>query len=218
LRLFAISDIHGCLKPFRELVVNVIDLKKTDRLILLGDYVDRGAESRQVIDFILELKKTGFDVVVLRGNHEQMMLESWRNTDTLPLWFLNSGMATLESFGVRDVRDIPEEYMKFISDMPFYHEEHDLLFVHAGFNDSAPDPFSDNHSMIWECRPTYINRFLTDRIIIHGHRPRTVESVKKLIAESSRVIPIDTGCVYDHREGYGKLSALEVHSMTLYSV
>jgi serine/threonine protein phosphatase 1 len=55
-RLFAISDIHGCYKPFYELIVNTIELTKSDQLILLGDYIDRGEQSKEVIDFILELK------------------------------------------------------------------------------------------------------------------------------------------------------------------
>jgi Calcineurin-like phosphoesterase. len=55
-RLFAISDIHGCFKPFYELIVNCIKLKKSDQLILLGDYIDRGDQSKEVIDFIIDLK------------------------------------------------------------------------------------------------------------------------------------------------------------------
>jgi serine/threonine protein phosphatase 1 len=64
-RIFAISDIHGCFKPFYELVVNTIKLKKPDQLMLLGDYVDRGTQSREVIDFILDLEKNGFNVTAL---------------------------------------------------------------------------------------------------------------------------------------------------------
>ncbi len=94
-RLFAIGDIHGCFKPFYELVVNVIDLKKEDRLILLGDYIDRGFQSKEVIDFIIDLKASGFDVTPLMGNHEAMLLEAYADNGLLYHWYMNSGETTL---------------------------------------------------------------------------------------------------------------------------
>ncbi len=217
-RLFAISDIHGCFKPFYELVVKVINLKKDDRLILLGDYIDRGEQSKEVIDFIIDLKKSGFDVTPLTGNHEQMMLESFYNPDILPLWFLNNGITTLISFSTMDVRDIGLDYIKFLSELEYFYESGNILFVHAGFNDPDQDPFADRHKMIWECRFSYQNPILSGKTIIHGHRPKTIDYVKRLISEKSQVIPIDTGCVYDKELGYGNLSALEISSMTLISV
>jgi hypothetical protein len=72
--------------------------------------------------------------------------------------------------------------------------------------------------MIWESRLSYENPLLSGKTIIHGHRPKTISYVKKLISENSKVIPIDTGCVYEKEIGYGNLSALEVNSMTLFSV
>jgi serine/threonine protein phosphatase 1 len=71
--------------------------------------------------------------------------------------------------------------------------------------------------MIWESSLSYNNPILSGKTIIHGHRPKTVSYVKRLISEKSTVIPIDTGCVYDKVEGYGNLSALEIQSMTLFS-
>jgi serine/threonine protein phosphatase 1 len=93
-----------------------------------------------------------------------------------------------------------------------------LIFVHAGFNDLAPDPFSDKKSMIWECSFSYKNPLLSGKTIIHGHRPKTISYVNKLLGDQPLVIPIDTGCVYAKGTGYGFLSALEVNSMSLFSV
>jgi serine/threonine protein phosphatase 1 len=73
-RLFAISDIHGCYRTFYDLVIRKINLKKSDRLILLGDYIDRGDQSKEVVDFIIDLKEKGFDLTMLKGNHEAMLL------------------------------------------------------------------------------------------------------------------------------------------------
>jgi serine/threonine protein phosphatase 1 len=217
-RLFAISDIHGCYKPFSELVVNIIKLRRSDQLVLLGDYIDRGEQSREVIDFIMDLLTKGFNITMLAGNHEAMLIDSYYDEDQMPLWALNSGLSTLESFGIDDIRKIDSRYMEFFTRLEYYKIIKDVIFVHAGFNDSALNPFADNRSMIWESRPSYENPLLSGKTIIHGHRPKTISYVKKLISENSKVIPIDTGCVYEKEIGYGNLSALEVNSMTLFSV
>jgi serine/threonine protein phosphatase 1 len=217
-RLIAIGDIHGCYRPFYELVIKVIDLRKDDRLILLGDYIDRGFQSREVIDFIIDLKEKGFDIVPLTGNHEAMLLESYSDPGMLYLWSMNSCETTLQSFGIKDIRDIGKRYIDFFSRLKFYESLGNYLFVHAGFNDSEADPFSDKFHMIWESRPVYENPVLFGKTIIHGHRPKFVDYVQKLINEKSKVIPIDTGCVYEREMGYGFLSALEVNEMVLHSV
>jgi len=216
--LYAISDIHGCFTPFHELVVNILRLRKSDRLILLGDYIDRGNQSREVIDFIMDLIASGFNVTPLKGNHELMLTEALHNPVTLPLWMMNSGQTTLQSFGAESIRDIPPEYIEYIEGLGYYHKSGDFIFVHAGFNDNLKDPFSDRYTMVWESGFTYKNPLLSDFTIIHGHRPKSLEYIKKQIKEKSKVIPIDSGCVYGKAMGYGFLSALEVNSMNLISV
>ncbi|HEY5470180.1 MAG TPA: metallophosphoesterase family protein [Bacteroidales bacterium] len=217
-RLFAISDIHGCFKPFYELIVNTIKLTKSDQLILLGDYIDRGDQSKEVVDFILDLHKEGFNITPLAGNHEVMLIDSYYDPEMMPLWSMNSGMSTLESFGIQHIREIDNKYLEFFTRLEYYKIIDRVIFVHAGFDDFAVNPFEDKHGMIWECSLSYKNPALSGKTIIHGHRPKTISYVKKLIAKKSKVIPIDTGCVYEKQNGYGNLSALEVNSMTLYSV
>ena len=217
-RLFAISDIHGCFKPFYELVVNTIKLSRSDQLILLGDYIDRGEQSREVIDFIIELINKGYNITALRGNHEEMSLDSYKNPDLLPLWFMNNGISTLESFGIQDISEIESRYIEFFESLKYYIIIGDVIFVHAGFDDFALNPFENKHTMIWECSASYRNPLLADKTIIHGHRSKTISHVKNLISERSKVIPIDTGCVYAKEIGYGNLSALEVNSMRLFPV
>jgi len=217
-RLFAISDIHGCFKPFYELVVNVISLNKTDRLILLGDYIDRGSQSKEVIDFIIDLCDSGFNITPLAGNHEVMLCDAHYDPRTLPLWLMNSGTSTLDSFGIRDIRSIDPHYMNFFTKLKYYESFDNFIFVHAGFNDNATDPFSDRYSMIWNCLISYKNPVFLGKTIIHGHRAKTITFIRNLIKEKSAVIPIDTGCVYDREMGYGNLTALELNSMMLFSV
>jgi serine/threonine protein phosphatase 1 len=217
-RLFAIGDIHGCFKPLYELVVETIDLKKDDRLILLGDYIDRGTESREVVDFIIDLLATGFNITPLMGNHEAMLLESYVDPGMLYQWYMNSGETTLQSIGIQDIRDLEKKYLEFFSGLKYYESAGHFLFVHAGFNDHDADPFVDTYHMIWESRLFYENPVFQGKIIVHGHRPKTLEYVNKLIDGKSGVIPIDTGCVYGRELGYGYLSALDADNMKLLSV
>jgi serine/threonine protein phosphatase 1 len=217
-RIFAISDIHGCFNTFHELVINLLGLKKSDKLILLGDYIDRGDKSREVIDFIIDLTKKGFDVTPLSGNHEAMLIDAYLNPGMLPLWLINSGKDTMTSFEINDIRDIDNKYIDFFTGLKYFETIGDFIFVHAGFNDDAADPFSDRSGMIWECRLVYVNPAFSGKTIIHGHRPKTIAYVNKLISEKSKVIPIDTGCVYEKELGYGNLSALEVDTMKLISL
>jgi serine/threonine protein phosphatase 1 len=217
-RLFAISDIHGCFKPFYELVFNTIKLTKFDQLILLGDYIDRGNQSKEVIDLIIDLKREGFRITPLIGNHEVMLINSYYNQDELPLWLINSGLTTMESFHIKSIKDLDNLYLRFFIGLEYYKIIEDVVFVHAGFNDMALDPYLDKDGMIWECGLSYNNPMLSGKTIVHGHRPKTVSFVKKLISEKSKIIPIDTGCVYEKETGYGILSALEVNSMALFSV
>ncbi|MBK7956987.1 MAG: serine/threonine protein phosphatase [Bacteroidetes bacterium] len=76
LRTFIIGDIHGCCNTFQRLVLDEICIRKSDKIYCLGDYIDRGPYSKGVIDFILSLRKSGYHIHTLRGNHEQMLLNS----------------------------------------------------------------------------------------------------------------------------------------------
>jgi serine/threonine protein phosphatase 1 len=171
-----------------------------------------------VIDFIIDLKNSGFSVLPLAGNHEVMLLDSFYNPEILPLWLMNSGMTTLDSFGIQNIKEIDKHYLEFFTSLEFYTIIDNVIFVHAGFDDFAIDPFADKHCMVWECTTSYQNPEFLGKTIIHGHRPKRVSYVEQLIIEKSTVIPIDTGCVYEMELGYGNLSALEVKSMTLFSV
>ncbi len=217
-RLFAIGDIHGCFDAFRELAEYKIAIQKSDKVILLGDYIDRGHQSKEVVDYIIALQKDGFDIIPLIGNHESMLLGALHNDDLLPVWFQNGSTETLESFGIKSLSDLDHVYIDFFESLPYYFSFRQYLFVHAGFNDSICDPFSDKYQMLWARREKYTNSVLVDKIIVHGHSPIPLSVCKQLIHDNSRVINTDTGCVYADKVGYGVLSAIELHSMKLYSV
>ncbi len=213
---YAISDVHGCAKTFRYLVEEGIKLQPTDQLFLLGDYIDRGPDSKGVIDFILELRSRGIAVTTLMGNHELMLLESVKSTKYLPTWLRNGGQATLASFNVQQVADIPTTYLKFFNQLEYYKELDDYLLVHAGFNFQASNPFTDYESMVWIRNFKVDRQFTKGRRIVHGHTPI---GAAQIIANTTRpiapVINIDGGCVYSWPLGLGKLVALNLDTVEL---
>ena len=211
-RLFTIGDIHGCFDSLKELVQNKILLQKSDKLILLGDYIDRGDKSKEVIDYIIELRKKEFDIIPLMGNHEAMLLDAYKNEKNIPKWIQNSGDETLKSFKINSLKDIESKYIKFFKDLRYYYSFEDYLFVHAGFNNNVLNPFTDYYSMLWKCEESYTNPLLANKTIIHGHYPISVSKCEERVLSKLDVINIDTGCVYKDEEGFGRLTAYECNN------
>ena len=208
-RLFAIGDIHGCFDSLKELVENKIQFQKNDKLILLGDYIDRGDKSKEVIDFIMKLQEMGFDVVPLLGNHEVMLLEAYENEENISIWIQNGGNETIKSFEINSLKDIESKYIEFFKGLRYYYAFEDFLFVHAGFNDNVFNPFTDYYSMLWKCKEIYTNPLLLDKTIIHAHNPVSITKCEERVLSKHRVINIDTGCVYKDNEGFGRLTAYD---------
>ena len=135
---WAISDVHGCLKTLKKLVWEHIRLDTQDQLFFLGDYIDRGPSGAGVVDFIMELQNTGYQVYPLRGNHEQMLLDAWAR-------FQKEEAQEKQEKDFRQlVRDpsmvdtaqnclIPR-FEQWMNQLPHYYESGDFYLVHAGFN------------------------------------------------------------------------------------
>lgn len=213
-RRFVIPDIHGCARTFAALVFDVLRIRETDVLYLLGDYVDRGPRSREVIDLIWSLQRDGFIVYPIRGNHDEMFLQSCGSLDYFRMWILNGGRTTLESFGVEDPCGIPGSYRRFFAGLPYYLELEDSILVHAGLNFETGDPFADTQAMLWsrdgEVKPELIGY----RKIISGHTPVDRETIRQSLA-TGRIL-LDNGCVYAPHPDLGTLAALELNTMSLY--
>ncbi len=216
--MIAIGDIHGCLDSFRQLVTGTLRLEKTDRLVLLGDYIDRGPDSKGVIDFIMQLVSDKYEITALMGNHEDMMLNASKSPLDNYSWMINGGYETLKNFGSDSAKNIDRVYIDFIASLPKYIAIGDFIFVHGGFNDEAEDPFSDEYSMLWERRFEYKSPVFKGKIVVHGHRPHPLTELTEQLEHHPEVINIDTGCVYGRERGLGDLTAIDLYSMKLYSV
>ena len=218
MRKFAISDIHGHAATFKALLQK-INFSKSDQLYLLGDYVDRGPDSKGVIDHIFELKEQGHQLYCLKGNHEATMVKAITEEETRQNWLYYGGQTTLESFGVSDIRQIPKRYWDFIDTLDIYLEVDDFILVHAGLNFEIPNPFEGLHSMLW-IREWYddINYdWLGERIIIHGHTPIPKDLIKLMVSIRStrQAIDIDNGCFVNWKAGMGQLCALQLDTFEL---
>ena len=212
---YVISDIHGCSRTFRTLVEDVLKFSDTDELYLLGDYVDRGPDSKGVLDFIMELQQ-GDNVRVVRGNHDHLMMESAGNRATAASWTINGGESTLRSFGIEDPTGIPPKYLDLVRKMEYFIELDDVFLVHAGFNFSAEDVFADLNSMMYIRHMKIDNALVKYKKIIHGHTPILLSTIRESVDKAYQEVNIDNGCVFGPVEGYGNLVALELDEMRLH--
>ena len=215
-RRLAISDIHGCAETLRTLLADRLQIQPSDEVYLLGDYLDRGPDSKGVLDLIMAYQSAGYQLTCLQGNHEAMFLKALDDPDSHALWaYVNGGLATLESFGAAEASGIPQYYRHFIQNLGYYSSLDDLLLVHAGFNFEAADPFRDYEAMLW-IRGFQPDPALTKgRPIIHGHTPRPFERIQaNLEEEHPQTINIDNGCAYP-KPGMQGLVALDLDTFAL---
>ena len=226
MRALAISDIHGCYLTFRHLVEDVVALSKDDSLFLLGDYIDRGPRSAELVEYIIGLSQSGFNVTCLMGNHERMLLDAMLSWSNQSLWFINSGKKTLSSYnniyGKTDTYfgAIPHHHIAFYNSLKLYALVDDFVLVHGFVDVDALNPLANEQALLW-FRPKPIpNHCLTGKTIIHGHTPRPIEQIRTDIGSATtRYIGIDAGCVYAGLHvGAGNLCCLNLSAMELYSV
>lgn len=174
--IYAIGDIHGryglLKKALREIAR---DSEGPANVVFLGDYVDRGPQSREVIDCLMQGPDDHNDRwICLRGNHEQMALDAHRPGGMRSLWLDNGGDATLKSYGGA----IPPDVLDWFDELPLRHETEQHFFVHAGVMPGVPLDAQDGETLMW-----IRHRFLDDgrdhgKHIVHGHTPSYFAELK----------------------------------------
>ncbi len=214
-RKFAIGDIHGCYITFEALLFEKIKLRKTDIIYCVGDYIDRGKNSKGVLDLIMDLNSNGYAIKTLRGNHEQMMLDARDDDEALINWIFTGGDTTLSSFSISTLKNLPVHYINFLEQTEFICFDGDYILVHAGLNFDATDPLKDFDSMLWIRNFSIDNKYLKGRTIIHGHTPKPAEFI--LGQKLQTVINIDGGCVYNSY-GLGTLFAYNMNENKLIGI
>ncbi len=168
---YAVGDIHGMLDAFRRILMDIDADKPNEprKIILLGDYIDRGPDSKGVIDLIMRLQdERGADnVIALMGNHEDMALHDWR------LWISNGGQQTLMSYG-DNASDISKEHKDWLRKLSRYYETTHNIFVHAGIDDQPFIPMAQqsNSFLLWKRFHKGYNPNIS-KVLVHGHTPGT---------------------------------------------
>lgn len=196
--IYAIGDIHGCYEKLVTLLDKIrkqFDLK-SDTLLFLGDYIDRGPDSFRVTEYLIDLKKQIPGIVFLKGNHEEMFGQYLLGLDRYS-YLANGGRQTLESYMDKnppaEMQTIPREHLNFFSSLSLYYESDEYIFVHAGLKDRVPLEKQKSEDLLW-----IRNRFIHSdsdygKQVVFGHTPFPEPLVMK------NKIGIDTGAVYGNR-------------------
>ena len=207
--VYVIGDVHGRVEPLAELLETVRrDAAREEAarrvLVFLGDYVDRGPQSREVIDLLIEGPAPGFETVLLKGNHEAWLLTFLEDASVGKHWLAGGGLATLLSYqvappahvrtadGLESLRKafaavLPEKHRTFLAGLKTTHVEGDYAFAHAGIRPGAPLAQQREEDLLWGCEEFFEDGRDHGKVIVHGHR-----YAREPVVRRNR-IGIDTG-------------------------
>ncbi|MCR5876529.1 serine/threonine protein phosphatase [Phenylobacterium sp. J426] len=207
-RLIAVGDIHGrndLLRPLLDVIGELVRGSRRSAVVFLGDYVDRGPDSRGVIDSLLAFRRVaGCEVRFLRGNHDDTVLNFLADPAAGPTWIDYGGGATLESYGapLPSARGdeagwaatraafaelLPGEHRAFFEELEYCAEYGDYFFAHAGARPGVPLEDQSAQDLMW-IRDSFLRaKFVWPKTIVHGHTPEEKAVV------SHRRIGLDTG-------------------------
>ena len=223
MRTLVVGDIHGKFDLFTRLLDEMRYSSGVDRLILIGDLVDRGENSNAVVAKAMELKKADPDnVVILRGNHEAMMINALAQPsgEDVELWYINGGIETLQSYLDEEGNlNIPEDHYEFIYHLPTWFEDDHAIYVHAGLVEDEegrflhPQEAPDHPSLLWS-RSRHFFAEYSGKTVIFGH---TITGMlfgeREKVWLRDHVIGVDTGAYLT-----GVLSGIEMPAREVFSV
>lgn len=205
-----IGDVHGCLDMLKRLMEKVHWRPERDRLIFLGDYIDRGPDAMGVVEYILSLSNLDGDVHCLLGNHEALFLDYLEGRDRRS-FILNGGTTTLQSYhaarGSAEGMLVPEAHMRFFRSLKTYIELDDYWVVHAGFKPNLAIEKQPLMEMVWIRDAFIFSNYDFGKRVIFGHTPFYEPFIM------SNKIGLDTGAVYGN-----KLTCLDLPKLKFHSV
>lgn len=189
--VYAIGDVHGCLDELRRLEqliqIDAADVVGEKWIVLLGDYIDRGPQSAQVIDHLIAPPPDGFRRFTLAGNHEQMLLDFLAAPRHATDWLSCGGLDTLASYGI-EARDgamepaavamalearMPRSHLDWLRQLPVSLELPGFVFVHAGLRPGRTLAEQDEGDLLWIREPFLDVPGGAGIVVVHGHTPET---------------------------------------------
>jgi len=206
-RTIAVGDIHGCTDALRALV-RALDVQPSDKLILLGDYIDRGPDARGTLDLLIELQRKCWMIPIM-GNHEKLLLEIVGGKQQVyENWLGLGGGTTLRSFRSPTPDHIPEHYLAFMRGCCRSHETAGHLLVHANYISSLPLETQPSYVLRWESlRRRMPGPHYSGKKVILGHTAQKSGEVLDL----GHLICLDTYCY-----GGGWLTALDLDTREIW--
>lgn len=201
---YVIGDVHGCNKALRSLI-EALRLGSSDEVIFVGDYVDRGPNSRGVIDQLLSLKQQ-CRVTVLRGNHEVMLQGVVMCDMAAETWMRSGGNATIASYGGSATK-IPSKHLDFFQDLQRYHETANEIFVHAMYHPQQSIRDQSDELTYWTHLPVPVPmpHYSGKRVYV-GHSPQAGGDILR----HPHLVGVDTYCF-----GGGYLTAMNLETEDL---
>ncbi len=197
---YLIGDIHGYYNKlsglFEKIKKHITD---NDTIIFLGDYIDRGPGSFEVIDFLIDLRHK-YNIICLKGNHEYMFLNYLQGIE-ISLYMYNGGQATIDSYiNTMGSLRLPEDHKTFFNNLKLYYETDDFITVHAGMRPGIPVELQSSYDMIWIREEFYLQQYRWPKLVVFGHTT-TVNITGLAICEIyhdeyKNIIGIDTGAAY----------------------
>ena len=205
-KIFAIGDIHGSFDRLQELMQKIpIDFTE-DTLVFIGDYIDRGPGSVEVVNYLIDLKKRVPEIIFLKGNHEDM-LEKYLDGSDRFTYLLNGGQNTLDSYlsktNSSNSFPIPPDHMEFFQSLRLYYETEDYIFVHAGLRPKVRLESQEAEDLLWIRDKFIYSKYNFGKPVVFGHTP-----LEKPLVEPNK-IGIDTGAVYGNALTCVQLPSLE---------
>ena len=209
--LYAIGDVHGCARSLDALLARIAPTPD-DHLVFVGDYTDRGPDSKGVLDRLVRMEVASGDgagprCTFLRGNHDQMMLD-YIERGEMSLWRVNGGLDTLDSYAADGAASIPEAHHAFLRRTRLYLDTPDFCFVHAGLKPYYPVAYNLQHetaeTFLWTREHLATPERAWEKPVVCGHTPQP-EPVSQ-----PDLLCIDTGCVYVSHPEYGTLTAVRL--------
>lgn len=166
-KTFVIADLHGRFDLMQKALERIeLGTHSGGTVVFLGDYIDRGPDSRQVVDRLRSGPPKGWTWVILKGNHEDMMVACCHGPD-LDWWLTNGGAQTLDSYG----GSIPEDHIEWAKALPMVHADAHRVFVHAGVEPSRPLDAQGEAVLLWMRYPDGADIRYPGLHIVHGHTP-----------------------------------------------
>lgn len=194
--IYAIGDIHGCIDRLIDLLAKIDADPARDQLVFLGDYIDRGPSSYEVVAHLIELSRWIPGVVFLKGNHEEMLTQYLEGMNR-HLFLINGGQATLESYMKHRTHEngdlIPSDHLRFFASLRLYYQTDDYIFVHAGMREDIPLEAQRSEDLLWIRDEFIASDHDFGKRVVFGHTPFNNPLVKV------NKIGIDTGAVYGNR-------------------